>query len=118
MHVMIIGELQLHNMKNDVIDAVLKALELADEVNASQQHFLQILQYGKELYYKGNSGFENLWPQSWQSAIKILEDQGYKDALNYFVCLNNDHPCSYNRIQTNSQLQLRGTLEALQCAVC
>ena len=83
-------------MKNDVIDAVLKALELADEVNASQLHFLQILQYGKELYCKGDSGFENLWPRSWQSAMKMLEDQGYKDPLDYFVCLSNDHPCSYN----------------------
>lgn len=90
-------QLQLLSVKSDVIDAVLKALELAGEVNASQHHFIQILQYGKELYCKGNPGFENLWPQSWQSAIKLLEDQGYKGAIDYFICLSNDHP-----VQTTS----------------
>ena len=55
-------------------------------------------QYGKEQYCKGTTGarFEYLWPQSWQSAIKMLEDQGYQDAVEYFVCLSNNHPCSYD----------------------
>ena len=47
---------------------------------------------------KGTTGarFEHLWPQSWQSAIKMLEDQGYQDAVDYFVCLSNSHPCTYD----------------------
>ena len=82
----------------DVMNAVLKAFQLAEEMDASQQNFLQILQYGKEQYCKGTAGarFEYLWPQSWQSAIKMLEDQGYQDAIDYFVCLSNDHFCSYD----------------------
>ena len=78
------------------MNAVLKVFQLAEEMDASQQNFLQILQYGKEQYCKGTAGarFEYLWPQSWQSAIKMLEDQGYQDATDYFVCLSNDHFCS------------------------
>ena len=83
-------------MKSDVVNAVVKAFQLAEEVNASQQHFMQILQYGKELYHKGNCEFENLWPRSWQSAIKMLEGEGYTDAVDYYVCLSNSHFNSYN----------------------
>jgi len=91
-----LGELQLYRVKSDVVNAVVQALQLTEEVNASQHHFMQILQYRKNLYCKSNSRYENLWPHSWQSAIKMLEDQGYKGALDYFICLSANHPNSYN----------------------
>ena len=98
-HALYAGDtLQLHRVKMDVMNAVLKAFQLAEEMDASQQNFLKILQYGKEQYCKGTAGarFEYLWPQSWQSAIKMLADQGYQDAVDYFVCLSNNHFCSYD----------------------
>ena len=90
--------LQLHRVKMDVMNAVLKAFQVVEEMDASQRNFLQILQYGKEQYCKGTAGarFEYLWPQSWQSAIKMLTDQGYQDAVDYFVCVSNSHLCSYD----------------------
>ena len=35
--------------KSDILKAVIKAMEI-NEVSGSQQNFLSILQYGKELY--------------------------------------------------------------------
>lgn len=54
---------------HDVIEAVINAMKLTEEVNGSQQNFMSILTYGKELYYKGKGnelGTENekLWPKS------------------------------------------------------
>ena len=91
----------------DVISGVLKAFQLAEELNTSQQ-FINILQFGKEQYHKGTNGarFEHLWPQSWQSAVKLLENEGYQDAVDYFICLNIRHPCSYGIFSgTNSKCQ-------------
>jgi len=87
--------LQMQRVKMDIMKAVLEAFQLAEEMDASQRYFMRILQYGKEQYCKGTAGarFEHLWPQS---AIKMLEDQGYQDAVNYFVCLSNSHPCTYD----------------------
>ena len=69
-----------YRVKMDVMNAVLKAFQLAEKMDAC---FLQILQYETEQYCKGTAGarFEYLWPQSLQSAIKMLEDQGYQDAI-------------------------------------
>ena len=69
-------------MHHNIVLRVVKAFQLAEEMNASQRHFMEILQYGTEQYCKGigtdGARFEYLWPQSWQSAIKMLKDKGTK----------------------------------------
>jgi len=82
---------------------VLKAFQLAEDMDASQNQFVAILQFGKEQYCKGCPGmgnFNDLWPRSWQSAIKMLEKQGYSDPEQYYVCLNSSHPCNYSVLNT------------------
>ena len=59
----------IYTVTHDVIEAVINAMKLTEEVNGSQQNFMSILSYGKELYYKGKGnelGTENekLWPKS------------------------------------------------------
>jgi len=80
------------------MSAVVKAFQLAEEMNASQQHFMQILGYGKEQYCKGSGTCisERFWPNSWESATAMLRNKGCQDPEDYFVCLDNNHPCSYD----------------------
>ena len=79
-------------VKND-IKAVTKAFQL-DEVNSSQQNFLSILEYGKDLYCKGDTMLLEQWPTTWQGSLRLLERNGYKEPKN--VCLDDNHPCNYS----------------------
>ena len=83
---------------DDILEAVLKAMQITEEMGGSQSNFLQILQYGKGLYYKNNSNNVNSkkWPCSWQSAIKMLEQHGYKGPQNLYICLADCHPTLYD----------------------
>ena len=78
---------------------------LMEEVHGSQQDFLHILQYGKDLYCKGSktSDSSKLWPTSWQSSMKLLTQNGYKSPVEYFVCLNDTHPCSFDILKSVKQ---------------
>ena len=64
------------SVANDIIKAVIKAMHI-NEVCGSQQNFLSILQYGKELYCKGDG-------EKW---IQIP---------NRAICLSDEHPCTYS----------------------
>ena len=84
---------------HDVIEAAMKL------VNGSQQNFMSILNYGKELYYKGRGNkldteSEKLWPKSWQNAVLtgkkwIQEPQGP-------ICPNSCHPRSFDIFESSS----------------
>ena len=67
---------------------------LTEEVGGSHNNFLHILQYGKEMYCKTHRSWEKFWPTTWLSAVKLLEEYGYKDPTDFYVCLNDIHPCS------------------------
>ena len=89
-------------MNNDILEAVLKAMILMDKVSGSQKNFLEILQYGKDLYYKRHEGPHAVdnWPTTWQAAMKLLLQTGYKSPVEYFVCLNYSHPCSFDMFKS------------------
>jgi len=97
---------ELCRIKNDVMNAVVKAFQIAEEIDASQKKFLEILRHGKEQYLRGFAeavNFDYLWPRSWQSAIKMLEKRGYRDPEDYFICLHSCHLGHYS-ILNNSTL--------------
>ena len=78
------------NVSNDVIGAITQAMTITEEVSGSQQNFLSILNYGKELYCKGKENkdeIESQWPNSWQKALRLLETKGYRDPKDVFICL-------------------------------
>ena len=91
--------------KQEVIKAVLNAVSLNEEVNGSQHHFMSILDYGKNLYCNGanDSSLKEYWPSSWQSSIQLLKDNGYKDPKEFFICLGDDHPCSYDIMDSSTK---------------
>jgi len=86
-----------------VLEAVLKAMKINDDVGGSQTNFLSILEFGKEMYYKNQNLLqpdENVWPRSWQAAIRMLERSGYNEPQDLYICLDSSHPCSFDVIKS------------------
>ena len=54
------------DIKKFVCDAILRAVEMKDQMSCSVQNFEDLLQWGKELYLK-NNGTDNattMWPSN------------------------------------------------------
>ena len=85
-----------------MLQAVVKAMILLEQVSGSHQDFMRILQYGKDMYCKGfkSPDLSKHWPTTWQSAMKLLTQNGYKPPIEYFVCLNDSHPCSFDVLKS------------------
>lgn len=85
------------DIKKFVCDAILRAVEMKDQMSCSVQNFEDLLQWGKELYLK-NNGTDNattMWPSNWEEVCNLLENMGYSNPKLYWVCLDSSHPCLY-----------------------
>jgi len=90
------------NDDNNILTAVLKALELREETNASQKSYLSILNFGRGLYCKGNVELLNKWPRSWSACLDLMKQQGYKEPFTYYACLNADHPNKWSLLENST----------------
>lgn len=93
---------------NDLIWSIVESLQLMDETNSSQQNFVDILQFGKDLYKRGlrvapsseisEEEVDGIWPKTWQGAMKLLEEEGYEHHKKLTVCLSDAHYCLWDTI--------------------
>ena len=83
-------------IENDVLEAVLDALVIQDDFSTSQEHFMRVLSYGRDLYCKGDPQLLRYWPRSWQAVTKLLKMKGYKEPITYQTCLSTEHPTCYD----------------------
>ena len=67
------------DMDSDIAIAVLRAFAITDDMGGSQKSMLQILDFGRDCYCKGNQEMSQSWPNSWSSCTKILKKAGYKE---------------------------------------
>jgi len=74
-----------------IVQAVLKAFGLAEEMSASQKNLMDIIQYERDLYCQGNSEKLNRWPSNYAACLQVLRNAGYKDPIIYRICLNEAH---------------------------
>lgn len=80
------------NLDHFIVKAVLKALQIMEDTNASQKNFEDILNYGKQLFCEGlgescdKDLVDSVWPNSWSEAQEILRKVGYEDPKEYFIC--------------------------------
>ena len=93
-----------NHLDNTILEAILKAMELNDQVCGSQQNFVQILQFGRELYGKGANDISctEHWPSSYRSAMSLLEANGYRSPKEFYICLNESHYCLYDVLSSDS----------------
>lgn len=61
------------DVDNDVFISVLRALDISDKVCGSQKDFISILQYGRDLYLKGDSVIGARWPSSLVACMQLLK---------------------------------------------
>ena len=97
-----VGDRDANSNPLHVLEAVLKAMKITDDVGGSQANFLSILEFGKEMYYKNHEmqPDENVWPRSWQAALRMLERSGYNEPQDLYICLDSSHPCSFDVIKS------------------
>ena len=57
---------------------------MQQEFSGSQDQFMRILNYGRDLYCKGDSG------------LAILQAQGYTEPRKLYICLDEEHPFRYD----------------------
>ena len=74
------------SVENTILHAVLNAMKIQQEFSGSQEQFMRILNYGRDLYCKGDSGLQNRWPSSWQSCVLAITP---KAILNYDIHIKN-----------------------------
>lgn len=76
-----------HN-RDDVTWGVVKAFQLMEDMDASQQDYLHILKFGEELYNRGRGESDSHWPRTWQEAQALLHEAGLQDPKTYYICLD------------------------------
>lgn len=86
-----------------IFDAVIRAIEMKDQMAISIQHFEELLDWGKKLYFKNNSATDNnayaMWPSKWDEVCSLLENIAYSTPKLYWVCLDSSHPCHYSLLE-------------------
>uniref|UniRef100_A0A1X7U041 Uncharacterized protein n=1 Tax=Amphimedon queenslandica TaxID=400682 RepID=A0A1X7U041_AMPQE len=91
-------------VNKDIIAAVLKAFELADKMCGSQKDLINIVNYGRDLYCKGDTALLSRWPTSYSACMNLLKKAGYNDPVTYYICLNEAHPNLWSIMQNPSDL--------------
>ena len=80
-------------LKKLVAKAVLEELSIMDNSGASIRTFEDILAYGKAMLLESISSdidvdiLLTLWPKDWAAVQSLLEEQGYSDAREYYICI-------------------------------
>jgi hypothetical protein len=87
----------------------IETLDLVGKMNASLNNFEDLLEMAKKMYCKGaqlDPNHEDLkeWPNNWRDAQKLLSERGYKDAKEYYICLNATHPCHWDILENKNDL--------------
>eukprot|EP00731_Ephydatia_muelleri_P004055 Em0002g231a len=104
-----------HKVKCIIREAVLGAMKIQSEFSSSRAHFLRVLNYGRDLFCKGDPNIIKYWPKTWQDCISLLSGEGYTEAIQYWICLNREHPCCYDI--TNSPEELCNYLLPNKCPI-
>jgi len=84
------------DVNRDIVVSILRAFEILEEINGSQNSFLNVLKFGRDLYCKNNQSLLRRWPTTWSACMNILKEAGYKEPTTYYVCLDESHPNLWN----------------------
>ena len=89
-------------------------------MSGSHKNLLDIIAFGRDLYYKGHGTHDSpanfkLWPTSWSACINILKEFGYKEPRTYYICLDASHQNLWSTMDSATDLcqycQKPGTIE-------
>ena len=88
----------------EITSAILKALNLVDQMQGSVSDFEDILQFSKELFCRNDSKLKKLWPKDWREMQVLLKKCGYKDPTELYICLDESHYCHWDVMESPEAL--------------
>lgn len=83
----------VNNVKMEITCAILRALNLVDQMQGSVADFEDVLVFSKELFCRNDAELKELWPRNWWETQKLLKTCGYKDPRELYICLDESHYC-------------------------
>jgi len=54
------------------------------------------LQFARDLYCREDEDLERFWPKNWRETKKLLQDYGYNDPKELYICLDDCHNCLWD----------------------
>lgn len=87
-----------------------ESFDLLHETKGSLKNFEELLTMARHMYCKGaglgedDETLKKKWPSDWTAARQILIAEGYEDAKEYFICLNDVHPQHWDIAESQSDL--------------
>jgi len=97
-------------LKYAIVNCIFHAIEMTKETGTSLNNFEALLSFARHMYCLGKEineddpDLKSAWPKTWEDAKKYLIDLGYKDAKEYFICLNASHPRHWDIMDHESEV--------------
>lgn len=94
----------VNTVEMEITCAILKALNLVDQMQGSVADFEDVLVFSKELFCRNDTELKELWPSNWWETQKLLKTCGYKDPRELYICLDGSHYCHWDVMETPDSL--------------
>ena len=94
----------VNTVEMEITCAILKALNLVDQMQGSVADFEDVFTFLKELFCRNDAELEELWPRNWWETQKLLKTCGYKDPRKLYICLDESHYCHWDVMETPDSL--------------
>ena len=84
-------------LKYAIVKCIFEAIELSVKTGSSLRTIEDLLCFARRMDCRGKEIDEEdhtvklRWPKDWEQAKKFLDDAGYEDAKEYFICLSAAH---------------------------
>ena len=86
----------------EITCAILKALNLVDQMQGSLSDFEDLLDFSKQLFCRNDSELKKLWPKNWRETQALLRKCGYKDPKELYICLDESHYCHWDVMESST----------------
>lgn len=91
-------------VNQEITCALIKALNLVDQMKGSIADFEDILQFAKDLYCRNEIQLADLWPKDWRETQSVLRKCGYEDPKELYICLDDSHYCQWDVMEDKEAL--------------
>lgn len=96
------GPSSVNSVNMEITCAILKALNLVDQMQGSVTDFEDVLRFSKELFCRNDDELKKLWPKDWRETQALLRKCGYKDPKELYICLDESHYCHWDVMESHT----------------
>ena len=88
------------DLKNEIVCNICRALMLVNQMQGSLNYFEDVLTYAKDLFCRNDQSLVRYWPKNWRETKKMLNECGYQDPKELFICLDISHYSQWDVMDT------------------